>query len=52
MPAAAVKREGQALFRMIRRKGSVDCILYFVVKINKHVNTNVDNIILEFFSEK
>ena len=52
MPAAAVKREGRALFKMIRRKGSVGCILNYISKINLYVNININKIILELFSEK
>ena len=32
VPAAAVIREGQALFKITGRKGFVDCITSFLVK--------------------
>ena len=33
VPAAAVKREGQALSGITGRKGSVDCIISYLLKI-------------------
>ena len=52
MPAAAVIREGQALFVMTGRKGSVDRILSCVLNLKSNFKKMHNTIILEFYSKK
>jgi hypothetical protein len=52
VPAAAVIREGLALFEVTRRKGFVDGILSQILNIKSFFNTIFNTIILEFITEK
>lgn len=52
MPAAAVIREGQALFKIIGRKEFVDCIVSYLLNFRLKLKTTFNTALLEFKIEK
>ena len=48
MPAAAVIREGQALFGIIGRKEFVDCIVSYLLNFNIYIIITFNTALLEF----
>ena len=48
VPAAAVIREGQALFGIIGRKEFVDCIVSYLLNFNIHIIITFNTALLEF----
>ena len=52
VPAAAVKREGQALSGITGRKEFVDCITSYLLNSKFYFRTAFNTVILEFYAEK
>ena len=52
MPAAAVIREGQALFKIIGRKEFVDCTVSYLLKLIILFNKTFNTALLELYIEK
>ena len=48
VPAAAVIREGQALFGIIGRKEFVDCIVSYLLNFNIYIIITFNTALLEF----
>ena len=48
VPAAAVIREGQALFKIIGRKEFVDCIVSYLLNLSLKLKTTFNTALLEF----
>ena len=52
VPAAAVKREGQALFEITGRKEFVDCTVSYLLKLIILFNKTFNTALLELYIEK
>jgi len=52
VPAAAVIREGQALFKLTGRIGFVDCLISYLVNIKRNFKTFFKTIKLRVIIEK